>query len=262
MADDERRLEFEIEVVGTPEEVWQAVATGPGISSWYVPHDVEERTGGAAQARFGPAPEMHIDGRVAAWEPPRRIVFDGGEGAGGLAFEWLVEAREGGTCIVRLINSGFGSGADWDAQYDGMADGWPLFLTNLQLHLAHFRGRTATAVLPSAMWSGARADVWARLLGELCLPAAPQVGDAVSTEGSGAPQLRGTVVDAHPNRLAILLDDPVPGTAFVAAEGVGEHTGVSVWSYLYDDTGRATARRDEPAWFAWLATRGDAPVTS
>ena len=70
MADDERSIELEIEVPGTPEEVWQAIATGPGISSWYVPHVVEEREGGAAMASFGPGPEMQIPGRVAAWEPP------------------------------------------------------------------------------------------------------------------------------------------------------------------------------------------------
>ena len=60
MDDDERSIELEIEVVGTPEEVWQAIATGPGISSWYVPHTVEEREGGAAVASFGPGPEMQI----------------------------------------------------------------------------------------------------------------------------------------------------------------------------------------------------------
>ena len=151
-----RSIELEIEVVGTPEEVWQAIATGPGISSWYVPHTVEEREGGAAVASFGPGPEMQIPGRVAAWEPPRRIVFDGGEGAGGLAFEWLVEARDGGTCVVRLVNTGFGSGDDWDGQYDGMSEGWQLFLLNLKLHLEHFRGQTATALLPTAMWAGPR----------------------------------------------------------------------------------------------------------
>ena len=84
MDDENRSIELEVEVVGTPEEVWQAIATGPGISSWYVPHTVEEREGGAATARFGPGPEMLIPGRVAAWEPPRRIVFDGGEGVGGM----------------------------------------------------------------------------------------------------------------------------------------------------------------------------------
>ena len=148
MADEDRSIELEIEVVGTPEEVWRAIATGPGISSWYVPHTVEEREGGAAMASFGPGPEMQIAGRVAAWEPPRRVVFDGGEGASGLAFEWLVEARDGGTCVVRLVNSGFGSGDDWDGQYDGMSEGWQLFLLNLKLHLEHFRRTNGDGATP------------------------------------------------------------------------------------------------------------------
>ena len=29
-------IEVETEVLGTPEEVWQAIATGPGISAWFV----------------------------------------------------------------------------------------------------------------------------------------------------------------------------------------------------------------------------------
>ena len=110
MTDDHRSIELEVEVVGTPEEVWRAIATGPGISSWYVPHEVEEREGGAATASFGPGPEMQVAGRVAAWDPPRRVVFDGGDAGEGLAFEWLVEAREGGSCVVRLVNSGFAVG--------------------------------------------------------------------------------------------------------------------------------------------------------
>ena len=93
MSDDWRSIELEVEVPGRPEPVWRAVATGPGISSWYVPHTIEERAGGAATASFGPEPEMQIAGRVAIWEPPSRVVFDGGEGVDGLTFEWTVEAR-------------------------------------------------------------------------------------------------------------------------------------------------------------------------
>ena len=64
--DPERReIRLELEVPGTIEEVWDAIATGPGITSWYVPHTVEERQGGAATASFGPGPEMQVPGRVA-----------------------------------------------------------------------------------------------------------------------------------------------------------------------------------------------------
>ncbi len=254
MADENRSLELEIEVPGTPEEVWRAIATGPGISSWYVPHTVEERENGTATASFGPEPEMQIPGRVAAWEPPKRVVFDGGEGVAGLAFEWLVEARHGGTCIVRLVNTGFGSGQEWDDQYDGMAEGWRLFLLNLKLHLEHFPGQTATPLLPSAEWTGPRARTWADLTKALAIPAAPAVGDRLEVGAADAPPLAGVVADVAPWRIALVLDEPAPGTAFIAVEGrsEAERIATSIWCYYYGDQRGALAARDEPRWRQWL----------
>ena len=255
MSDEQRSIELEVEVPGTPEEVWRAIATGPGISSWYVPHVVEEREGGAATASFGPGPEMQVPGRVAAWDPPRRVVFDGGEGAGGLAFEWLVEARTGGTCVVRLVNSGFASGEDWDGQFDGMTEGWKLFLLNLRLHLEHFSGQTATAVLPTATWSGGAVMAWRVLARELGIAPDPAVGDRIRTAALGAPALAGVVVDATPGRVALLLDEPAPGTAFLAVEGTDDDVSVSIWSYLYGADASSIAARDEQSWTSWLTDR-------
>lgn len=247
-----REIDLSVEVPGTPEEVWRAIATGPGISSWYVPHTVEERAGGAAVASFGDGPEMQIPGRVAAWEPPHRIVFDGGEGVPGLAFEWLVEARDGGTCVVRLINSGFGDGGPWDDQYDAMHEGWQLFLFNLRLHLEHFPGRTATPALPGAAWPVAPDEAWRSLTTALGLPATVAAGDTVALDPGDGPALTGTVIDAAPRRLALLLSDPAPGTAFVAAEGVGSACLLSVWAYLYREDSNALAEDVKGAWQRWL----------
>jgi uncharacterized protein YndB with AHSA1/START domain len=253
---DRRSIELEVEVAGTPEEVWRAIATGPGISSWYVPHTVEEREGGAAMASFGDGPEMQIPGRVAAWDPPHRIVFDGGEDVGGLAFEWLVEAREGGTCIVRLVNTGFGEGESWDAQYDGMSEGWKLFLLNLKLHLEHFAGQDATAMLPLAMWPGPREQTWATLTGLLGISPSPTIGDRLVVRAADAPPLAGTVVDAASWRLALVLDEPCAGTAFLAVERMGDHVGVSIWSYLYGPNRDAVVARDKPQWEHFLSSHG------
>ncbi len=254
MTDERRAIELEIEVPGTPEEVWRAIATGPGITSWYVPHVVEERTGGAATARFGDGPGMEVAGRVAAWEPPHRIVFDGGEGVGGFAFEWLVEARAGGTCVVRLVNSGFGEGEPWDDQFDAMMHGWRRFMLNLRLHLERFAGGSATPFLPMAAWPGGEAEVWARLLATLGLAAPPAVGDRIWLEVPGGPVLAGEVVDVEGRGLALVVDEPAPGTALVgaAAQAPGA-TGVHVWAYLYGPEGAAAAARDGAAWAAFLA---------
>ena len=83
MANSGRVIDLSVEVIGYVDTVLRAVATGPGISSWWVPHTLEEWTGGVAIASFGPEPEMQIPGRVAAWEPPDRVVFDGGKGVEG-----------------------------------------------------------------------------------------------------------------------------------------------------------------------------------
>jgi uncharacterized protein YndB with AHSA1/START domain len=248
----DRRIELAVDVEGTPEEVWQAIATGPGISSWYVPHTMEERQGGAAVASFGEGPEMQIPGRVAAWEPPTRICFDGGEGAGGLAFEWLIEAKEGGTCIVRLVNTGFGSGEEWDAQYDGLSEGWPLFLRNLQLHLQHFRGQAAVSMMPMSVWALPPNETWAALTGALGVDPSPTIGAQINVAGTGAPQLSGTVVDVAPRRISLLIDEPAPGTAIVVVERFGEASGVSVWSYLYGPDAAGIVELDRPRWQQWL----------
>jgi uncharacterized protein YndB with AHSA1/START domain len=250
-----RTIDLSVEVEGTPEQVWEAIATGPGISSWFVPTTVEEREGGVTSSVFGPGPEMTVPGRVAAWEPPRRVLFEGAEGDEGLAFEWLVEARDGGSCVVRLVNTGFRSGAEWDAQYDGMEQGWRLFLANLQLHLAHFAGQAGRAMLPSAMWAGDQASTWVAVTDALGIPAAPAPGERIVAQGD-VPPLAGTVVSCEPGfRISLLLDSPLPGTALVACEGTGDTTGVSVWLYLYGEEADAVVARDEPRWAAWLAER-------
>src|SRR5438876_4955362 len=114
-----RSIELEIEVQGTPEEVWDAIATGHGITTWFVPAQVEERVGGNVKLDFGPGLGAQT-GVVTAWEPSRRFVYASTGLAGRqLAYEWLIEAHSRGTCVVRLVNSGFLDDAEWQAEYDG-----------------------------------------------------------------------------------------------------------------------------------------------
>ena len=36
-----RSISLQVEVPGTPQQVWEAIATGPGISAWFVPSQVD-----------------------------------------------------------------------------------------------------------------------------------------------------------------------------------------------------------------------------
>jgi uncharacterized protein YndB with AHSA1/START domain len=99
-------IELEVEVPGTPGEVWEAIATGPGIAAWFVPAEVAEQQGGTASLDVGWG--MQDSGTVTAWDPPRRFAYveelpaSDAAPAGRLATEFLVEARSGGTCVLLL----------------------------------------------------------------------------------------------------------------------------------------------------------------
>jgi uncharacterized protein YndB with AHSA1/START domain len=247
-----RSIRLEVEVPGRPEQVWQAVATGPGITAWFVPAEVEERQGGTVTLDFGPG--MGKDtAEVTVWEPPRRFVAEAtGPDGRHFAGEWLVEAREGGTCVVRLIYSGFGAGADWDAEYNALEAGWRLFLYNLRLYLTHFPGQRCFPVLVTGMAGEPPAQAFQALLAALGLPP-PVEGERVAVTAADAPPLAGTVARVADAMLTLLIDEPAPGTAFVVAETAdGVTTSTSVYAYYFGDQAEAVAARDEPRWRAWM----------
>lgn len=246
-----RAIDLDIEVPGTPEEVWEAVASGPGITAWFVPATVEGRVGGKVELDFGPGYGVET-ARVTAWDPPRRFVAEvAGEGRPPFATEWLVEARDGGTCVVRLINSGFGHGAEWDAEYDATESGWRLFLRNLRLYLTHFPGQRCTSVLVNGHAAGPVARAFGELAAVLGLPEDAAEGEKVTAGAPGVPPLAGVVELATDSVLALRLDQPASGIGFVAAEPAGEGSShASVYLYLFGDGAAEAAARDEPAWRA------------
>jgi len=144
-ASGRRSVQVEVEVPGTPEEVWQAIATGPGITSWFVPATFEPSDGRPVSVTMNFGPGMVATSAVTAWEPPRRFAAQG-DGWGGsppIATEWSVEARAAGGCTVRVVHSLFASTGDWDAQLEATESGWPGYFRTLRIHLTHVRGQPA-----------------------------------------------------------------------------------------------------------------------
>jgi uncharacterized protein YndB with AHSA1/START domain len=249
-----RAIDLAIEVPGTPEEVWEAVASGPGITAWFVPAKVEGGVGGTVELDFGPGFGVET-AQVTAWDPPRRFVAETSpvEGRPPFAMEWLVEARDGGTCVVRLINSGFGHGAEWDAEYDATESGWRLFLRNLRLYLTHFPGQPCTSVLVNGRAAGPVPRAFGELAATLGLPERAVEGEKVAATAPGVPPLAGVVELTGESMLALLLDQPASGIGFVAAEPGGDGSAhASVYLYLFGGDAAQVAARDEPAWRALL----------
>ena len=250
-----RWVEVEVEVPGTPEEVWHAIATGPGISSWFVPTEVEEREGGAVTANFGPG--MDSVSTITAWEPPRRFVAESadlGPQAPPIATEWSVEARSGGVCVVRVVHSLFASTDDWDGQLEGFEAGWPAFFRILRLYLTHFRGRPSAASQLMGVAPEPTTEAWDALVGALGLAGAG-AGQRVQSAAS-APPLGGLVEHAGPPEypgLLLRLDAPTGGIAHLFALPMGGQVYLPIRFYLYGDQAPAIVARDEPRWQAWMA---------
>ena len=254
-ASGRRSVQVEVEVPGTPEQVWQAIATGPGVSSWFVPTEGEERVGGTVTAHFGPG--MDSVATVTAWEPPRRFAAESGglgPGAPALATEWTVEARSGGTCIVRVVHSLFASTGDWDDQLESVESGWPAFFRILRLYLTHFRGERCSTFQVMGFAPGTEAHVWDGLTGSLGLSGVT-LGQKRKTS-AGVPTLSGVVEGVregnHPFAL-LLLDEPAPGAAFLNACAMGDQVLIAISFYLYGDRAAGAVSRDEPLWQAWMS---------
>jgi uncharacterized protein YndB with AHSA1/START domain len=247
------RLEFSVEVPGTPEQVWQAIATAKGMSAWFLPTELDEREGGSLHFAMGP--EMGSDGQITDWDPPRRIAYEEDwaalmgkdpEALSPLRSEFLVEAQSGGTCVVRVTSSGFGTGADWESEFwDDMGSGWMPFFDNLRLYLAQFPGQEAERLEVMASHAG-DADALSASLHETLGLAGE--GSTIDLRGT-----TGTVERVGKRQTLVRLTAPVPGmlNVFTYPEADGKAT-AGLRAYLFSADAADYVQREEPTWRAVL----------
>jgi uncharacterized protein YndB with AHSA1/START domain len=256
-----RSVQVEVEVPGTPEEVWRAIATGPGISSWFVPTRSEERAGGQVVSNFGPG--MDCPATITSWEAPKRFVAEGAMGPPGspiVATEWTVEARAGGKCVVRVVHSLFAGTDDWDNQLDGLEQGWPTYFRILRMYLERFKGVACSSMQFVGFSGDSESEAWKKAGGELGL-----LGLAPGQRWrapDGFPRMSGTVDSLgrgmHSNTVLLRLDAPAPGSAYVGAFSCGMVM-VCLSVYLYGDQAKAAVERDQPTWQTWMGGRFPMP---
>jgi len=195
-----RSIRKEVELPVAPEAVWEAVATGPGIACWFCPTELEPRVGGRISQSFG---EGVIEaGEVTAYEPGRRLVIRSSEqpdgGGPAQAFEYLVEARDGGSTVLRFLHSGFSTDARFDDEYGVVDNGWNLLFGILRTYLVHFAGQQGTSAQAMASHGGPTDEAWDRLV-EAAQPGVEPdgitVGAPVTLAPSGFEAMAG-VIDA------------------------------------------------------------------
>jgi uncharacterized protein YndB with AHSA1/START domain len=256
----ERRIEVDVEVPATPEQAWEAIATGPGITAWFMPAEVEGRVGGSVVHHH--EPHMTSSGTVTAYDPPHRFAYEeqepppvGEQAAPVLATEFLVEARSGGTCVVRVVMSGFGEGDEWERAIESFTSGWRQVLLSLRLYLTHFRGEPVGSIVVGDVTTGDEDALWAELTRALGVPADPRPGQRLATSAPDAPALAGTVEKAADGMVTLLLDEPGRGIGLIGVGGPGDEVFVLVRAQLFGPDAAELAAREQEAWKAWFARR-------
>lgn len=158
----EHRMERTYEVAASPEQVWDAIATADGISAWMVPTRLDPKIGGEVSFDHG---GFTSTGVVTDYAPTHRFAYEepwpmddamrdwvvnvaGHEpvtdrdlsSISPVATEFLVEAASGGSCVIRVVTSVYGSGAEWENEFFAeMVSGWAAMLDNLATHFDEAR---------------------------------------------------------------------------------------------------------------------------
>jgi uncharacterized protein YndB with AHSA1/START domain len=255
-ASGRRSIEMELVLPGTPEQIWEALATGAGNTAWFTRVTVEERVGGRIHFDFGP--NGTSTGEVTAWEPPRLFGYverDWSAGAPPVATEITITGRGGDRTVVRMVHSLFSTSDDWDDQLEGFEKGWPFFFDVLRVYLSHFAGQPAASFMVAANVDGDHLEVWKRLTESMGLAGA-NVGERVATAAEPE-RMSGVVERARQTRddrfVLMRLEGPTPGIAAFATYPAGSQVTVSIGRYLYGPDAAARAGAAERQWRAWLA---------
>jgi uncharacterized protein YndB with AHSA1/START domain len=240
-------LSKEIDIPATPEQVWAAIASGPGIDSWFMGRsEVEPGEGG--RTRFAMAGHVE-ESTVTAWEPGKRFAHRTDPGPDGtfMALEYLIEGRDQGGTVLRLVQSGV-LGDDWETEYEAMGLGWDMYLGTLAAYVTHFPGRTGSPVTAFRPGAGDPDEVWAAVAGAFGLTGPVAEGERARLELPGLPPIDGVVdLAGLPTYFGVRTPDALyrflhSGTDRGNALVLGHHIFAA-------DPGPA---RTEQAWQDWL----------
>lgn len=253
-AGGKRWVEMEFLVPGTPEQVWHAMATGPGNAAWFIRAEIEEKIGGTLAFHF--APDVTSGGTVTQWEPPHRFGYvevGWAENAPPVATEITIIARSGNQCLVRMVHSLFSTTDDWDDQMEGFESGWSGFIEVLRLYLSHHAGQTAASFQIGAEAQGEALATWQKLL--------RGIGQGSADVGQDWSVKAGETFSGHVTRVRqdekqryvlMRIDGDAPGALLFGIYRSGETIRLSLCRFFYGPKAGETAATVEPQWQAWL----------
>jgi uncharacterized protein YndB with AHSA1/START domain len=247
-----RSFTMSIDLDATPDEVWRALTDAKELVRWF---PLQARvTPGAGGSMFWSWDEKWAwESTIEVWEPGKRLTlvenrppFDAnGAPLPGppqrVAMEFTLETHQGRTRL-RLVHSGFGQGASWDDELDGVSGGWQSELRGLRLYLERHQGRDRHHVAINRVTTLSIETVWKRLLS----PSAFIIADGTLAEGARCvihaatgDRFEGTVAWQRAGRDLLMIVDGLDAGIFRLSTWHAEGKACAqVWITTYADEHR------------------------
>jgi uncharacterized protein YndB with AHSA1/START domain len=144
---DGRIIRDEIPTSASPQHAWEAWADPQKIAQWFVDRAEGKAEPGGKITWFFDKFNLALNYDVLEAVPGDRytVKWPGPMPPPGI-LEVIIE-RDGGETLIRLVQSGFREGAEWDEEYQGVASGWHTSLALLRHYLENYFGRPRTTIL-------------------------------------------------------------------------------------------------------------------
>ena len=135
-----RQMEKEVRVAADRERAYKAWAEAEHIRRWFTDDATGRAVVGETMTWSFDQFAQGIPYTVVAASPGERFAL-GYEGPDGRAGLLEIKLRpEGGETVVRLVNSGFREGVQWDEEYEGVSSGWGCALALLKMYVEKYWG--------------------------------------------------------------------------------------------------------------------------
>lgn len=205
-----RAFEMALDLPASPDDVWRALTAAEELVRWF-PVDARVTPGPGGSMVWSWGENWDWATRIDAWEPGRllrlvqedarpydaegRPVPEEQAAPARIAIEFTLESHRGHTRL-RLVHSGFGRGAAWDDEVEGITEGWQAELASLRHYLARHRGRDRAFRIAWRTTPLSRQEAWGRLVGPggfQFSPADVKAGEPYDVSVPGGARLSGTV---------------------------------------------------------------------
>lgn len=233
-----RQIVKEVFIQALPDVVWRALTEADELKRWFpVDARVQPGVGGSVWLSWGGGTEGEAP--ITAWEPNRRLQWTETRGAVKLAVDFHIEAKSGGT-VVRLVNSGFGAGPDWDDEFHMTEGGWAYFTQHLRWYLERHHGTPRDLVAFRDAVNLTRAEAFLRLTGPAGLSkedrlAQAPAGSPYATTTTDGDRLSGQIIAASPDtcQLGLTIREADDAVLFLEMEPSRDGARAGFWLSTY-----------------------------